>query len=174
MNLFFSLVWCSCRRTGTISFRPCLISICASLPIQAPLSLFQKVIPCTATVLLQMSLQTLLWHVCMSEFHWMWLLAQSVAHWKVLVCKQPWEPSSYTWEVCITVYFNIIRIVHILTRDWLFTFKDTEVLQLTVELIPGSENIQTCLSISAPTHLLPMNVYVFFSFSSGFFNFYHQ
>lgn len=35
---------------------------------------------------------------------------------------------------------------------------DDQVIQLTVELISGSENIQTCLSISAPKHLLPMNV----------------
>lgn len=173
MNLFSSLVWCFCCRTGTISSRPCLISICVPTPIQTPQSLIRKAIFCTPIDLLQMSLQTLLWLICVSEFHWMWLPAQSVAHWKDSVCKQPWKPSSYTWEVCMTVDFNIIHMAHS-SRNWRFNFPDDQVIQLTVELISGSENIQTCLSISAPKHLLPMNVYVFFTFSSDFLNVYYQ
>ncbi|XP_075889300.1 transmembrane protein 248 isoform X3 [Nelusetta ayraudi] len=35
---------------------------------------------------------------------------------------------------------------------------ENEILKLTVVLMSGRDNIQTCLSISAPTHLLPMNV----------------
>lgn len=160
----------SCCRTGTISYLPYHISSYVSTPIQAPLSLFRQAILWTQIDLLQMSPQTLLWPLCMSEFLWMWLPAQTVAHWKGLDCKQPWEPSNCTWEVCMTMYSKIMHTAIILTHGWLFNFPENEILKLTVELVSGRDNIQTCLSISAPTHLLPMNVYVFFSF----FNLYHQ
>lgn len=74
----------------------------------------------------------------------------------------------------MTVHFIIICMPHILTNGWLFNFPENEVLQMTVELFSGREDIQTCLSISAPAHLLPMNVYVIFNFPSAFLNFYHQ
>lgn len=100
--LFFFLC-CSCHRTGTISCLPYHSSSCVWTPTRAPLSLSQQSPLRSQVDLLQMTPQTLLRPLCMSEFLWRWPPAQMVAHWKELVCKLPWEPSSYIWEVCITM-----------------------------------------------------------------------
>lgn len=63
----------------------------------------------------------------------------------------------------MTVHSETMHTAIILIQSLLFNFPEDEILKLTVELFSGSDNIHTCLSISAPTHLLPMNVYVFFS-----------
>lgn len=95
--------------------------------------------------------------LCISRFLWLGLPSQTVTLLKMLVYTHPWEPVNYILEVGIAVHWFCVCNHKFSPMIDCFTPPGIEIVNVTVEFLSGNDTY-TCLTICAPTHLLPMSL----------------
>lgn len=142
-------------RTGIVFSHPYHSSSCVWKRPRVLLSLLHRPPRLWQMDTMQTILQPLLSLLCISRSLWLWLPTWTTAHSKALDCKLRWELSNSILEVrfrwiillCVTKNSNMQFICP----------SGIEVVNLTLQFSCGVDGY-TCLTISAPVHILPMDM----------------